>query len=88
MRAADKLKAYRFNCKPGEYDNDVYIDLSLTRDAGLSFETVPVVLNILEHYLDLEFEERTIIKNLNSTLPAGGVQKALAELKSLGFIED
>lgn len=89
MKATEKLKKYRLACTPGQYDHDVYLDLEAIRNnPDFSFAMMPLVINILEHYYELEFNEHDIFRNMNYMMTRENASDHLQNLKSLGYIED
>ncbi|MEA1960185.1 MAG: hypothetical protein U9N81_02640 [Bacillota bacterium] len=87
MKITEKLRQYRCNCKPGEYDSDVYIDLSIFSESGLSFEAIPVAIAILDKLPNINFEEHDasmVVKDIDRNY----IPIALDEMKEKGFIEE
>ena len=69
MKTTEKLKQYRLECTPGQYDHDVYLDLEAIRNnSDFTFEVLPLIVNILEHYYELEFNEHDIYRIMHDMM--------------------
>jgi predicted transcriptional regulator len=86
VKVTEKLMYYRHDCLPGEYDSDVYIDMSILQESGISFDTMPVAIKILDKLHNLDFNELDV-SLLVTDMDRSQLPRALAELHEKGFIQ-
>lgn len=84
MQVLDKLKNYLHEYSNGEYDDRLYIDMSITADKNLSFDAVGLIPTLIEYYWNKTFVAEDIVHAAQQSRTS--VLKGLDNLKENGYI--